>query len=260
MAQGQASCPVYANADYIVIQAESYRELFDASIPDEKFLAFGSPKFDRMIQLCKNEPAIPTEWNSAMKGKKVYFYNTSIGGMLENTEGFLDKMEYVFSCFEGREDACLLWRPHPLLESTMDSLRKKSRERYYELKQYFLEKSLGIYDDTPDMERSIALSDVYIGDEGTSVTSLFGVAGKPMFILNNAIHEPPKEDDWRGIFYYMPQEDGNDPYIVVYGNQLYYSPMNDGRYQFYCNLSEYASGGYYLRAFAWNGGAKRSFQ
>mgnify|MGYP002677519918 CR=1 FL=1 len=253
MAQGQASCPVYANADYIVIQAESYRELFDASIPDEKFLAFGSPKFDRMIQLCKNEPAIPTEWNSAMKGKKVYFYNTSIGGMLENTESFLDKMEYVFSCFEGREDACLLWRPHPLLESTMDSLRKKSRERYYELKQYFMEHHIGIYDDTPDMERSIALSDVYIGDDGTSVTSLFGVAGKPMFILNNAIHEPPKADDWRGSVYYMPQADGNDPYIVAYGNQLYYSPMNDGKYRFYCNLSEYASGGYYLRAFARNG-------
>ena len=166
MAEGQALCPAYLYADYIVIQHESYREFFDERIPDEKFLAFGSPKFDRIIHMCQNPPEIPDEWEETIKGKKVYFYNTSIGGMLENTESFLKKMAYVFQQFEHRKDACILWRPHPLLESTFASMRKEYKAEYDVLKQKFIDHKLGIYDDTPNIENSIALSDASIGDAG----------------------------------------------------------------------------------------------
>ena len=248
MAEGQALCPAYLYADYIVIQHESYREFFDERIPDEKFLAFGSPKFDRIIHMCQNPPEIPDEWEETIKGKKVYFYNTSIGGMLENTESFLKKMAYVFQQFEHRKDACILWRPHPLLESTFASMRKEYKAEYDVLKQKFIDHKLGIYDDTPNIENSIALSDAYIGDAGSSVTALFGVVGKPLFILNNRIHRLPEKDDWKGTVYYVPHGDHEDKFAVTYGNQLYYSPNNDGKYQFYCNLSSYASGNYYYRA------------
>ena len=253
MAEGQALCPAYLYADYIVIQHESYREFFDERIPDEKFLAFGSPKFDRIIHMCQNPPEIPDEWKKTIKGKKVYFYNTSIGGMLENTESFLKKMAYVFQQFENRKDACILWRPHPLLESTFASMRKEYLAEYKALKQKFIDEKLGIYDDTPSIENSIVLSDAYIGDAGSSVTSLFGVVGKPMFILNNRIHRLPEKDDWKGNVYCVPREDGQNQYIVVYGNQLFYSPNNDYKYEFYCNLPEYSGSGYYNKAF-WNNG------
>lgn len=253
MAEGQALCPAYLYADYIVIQHESYREFFDERIPDEKFLAFGSPKFDRIIHMCQNPPEIPDEWEETIKGKKVYFYNTSIGGMLENTGSFLKKMAYVFQQFENRKDACILWRPHPLLESTFASMRKEYLAEYKALKQKFIDERLGIYDNTPNIENSIVLADAYIGDAGSSVTSLFGVVGKPMFILNNRIHRLPEKDDWKGTVYYVPRGDHEDKYAVTYGNQLYYSPNNDGRYQFYCNLSSYASGNYYYRAIERNG-------
>ena len=65
-------------------------------------------------------------------------------------------------------------------------------------KKRFIEEDIGILDLTPAIENTIALSDVYIGDSGTSVTSLFGVAGKPLFIFNNNIHTLPEKDDWRG--------------------------------------------------------------
>ena len=45
MSEGQALCPAYLNASYIVVQAEKYRQFFDPIIPDTKFLALGSPKF-----------------------------------------------------------------------------------------------------------------------------------------------------------------------------------------------------------------------
>ncbi len=249
MSEAQAMCPAYLHADYIVIQAGQYRKFFDKGIPDEKFLALGSPKFDSVIHRCQNPPEPPKGWAEKMEGRKVYFYNTSLGGMLGNTEAFLKKMEYVFSVFRGREDACLLWRPHPLLESTFASMRQEYKPWFDRLKEGYIREGWGIYDDTPDIENTIALSDVYIGDSGTSVTSLFGVAGKPLFILNNLIHSLPGEDDWRGERLANVSFDmwGNDRYQVTANNQLWFSENNDYHYKFYMDLgSGYSAGGYYL--------------
>ena len=86
MSEAQAVCPAYDHADYIVIQAEKYRQFFDPKIPDEKFLVLGSPKFDSVIHKCQNPPEPPKGWAEKMAGRKVYFYNTSLGGMLGDTE------------------------------------------------------------------------------------------------------------------------------------------------------------------------------
>lgn len=243
MLEAQGRLPSYSNIDYIVIQSPQFREYFDKSIPDDKFLPFGSPKVDRVINKCKNPPEPPKAWREKMVDKeggrkRVFFYNTSISAMLNDTETFLKKMKYVFQCFKGKEDVCLLWRPHPLLESTFDSMRPEFRPVYDELKKTFIENSLGIYDTTPDIEKSIALSDAYIGDAGTSVTSLFGVAGKPIFILNNCIlEEPNKEDRIKDIplsFDYTEQ----DRFNIIQGNKLYISEPYQYDYKYFCNLAE----------------------
>lgn len=245
MSEAQAACSAYYQADYIVIQAEKYRKFFDPALPKEKFLPFGSPKFDRIIRICNNPPEPPEEWKEQLEGKKVYFYNTSLNGMLGDTKSFLKKMEYVFSCFRGREDACLLWRPHPLFESSLDSMRAEFRPAYDLLKNYFMKYHLGIYDETPDIANTIALCDAYIGDAATSVTSLFGIAGKPLFILDNNINTVPETDDWRGKtipgFYIT----GDDAWMIAQGNKLYYSPTGDYKYRYFCDLSDYAYGNYY---------------
>lgn len=245
MAEAQEKCLAYYTADYIVTQSEKYRKFFDPALPEKKFLPYGSPKFDRTIRICNNPPEPPADWKEKMNGKKVYFYNTSLGGMLGDTEKFFNKMAYVFDCFEGRKDACLLWRPHPLFESTIDSMRPNYRSVYDRLKQYFIEEGLGIFDDTPDITTTIALCDAYIGDSATSVTSLFGVAGKPMFLINNAIHHLPQEDDWKsGILCGFSQNNG-DEYKVVQGNKLYRAKNRDYHYHYVCDLKSYSGGGYY---------------
>lgn len=245
MSEAQSLCRAYINADYIVIQSERHRKFFDPRLPDKKFLPLGSPKFDRAIRLCSNPPEPPIGWKEKMAGKRVYFYNTSIAGMLADTEKFLLKMEYVFKCFDGRDDSCLVWRPHPLMESTFDSLRRPYRPVYDKLKQYFIQTGLGIYDDTPDIENTISLCDAYIGDSGTSVTALFGIVGKPLFILNNNINTIPEEDDWRGEIIKGFYPDGYDDWMVTQGNKLYHAPKHDYHYEFYCDLSDYSGGNYY---------------
>ena len=243
MLEAQSMLPAYLYVDYIVIQSPQFREHFDKSIPDEKFLPFGSPKIDKVVNKCKNPPEPPEDWLEKMTGKdggrkRVIFYNTGISAMLRDTETFLKKMEYVFRCFMGREDVCLLWRPHPLLESTFDSMRPQFRPVYDALKKIFVENNLGIYDTTPDIEESVALSDAYIGDAGTSVITLFGVAGKPIFILNDQILDEPGEEDWRKdihiSFNYLEQ----DRFNVIQGNKLYISEPNQYDYKYFCNLTE----------------------
>lgn len=235
MNPGQGQCSAYYCADYIVIQAEKYRKYFDPDIPADKLLPLGSPKFDRVVNICNNPPEPPEEWKEKMAGKKVYFYNTSINGMLANTSAFLKKMEYVFSCFAGRQDACLLWRPHPLLESTFDSMRSEYKPIYESLKKYFIKSDFGIYDDTPDITNTIALCDAYIGDAASSVTSLFGIVGKPVFVLDNNIDCAPGEEDWRGeIIKGYTTYGKNHKWLVTQGNKLFCSPDNDYKYE-YCS-------------------------
>ncbi len=240
MNEAQGLCSAYLYADYIVIQSPKYREYFDKGLPDRKFLPFGSPKFDRVIRKCQNPPQPPVEWKEKMAGKKVYFYNTSISGMLTDTENFLKKMHYVFQCFEGREDACLLWRPHPLLEATFDSMRPQYRLLYDALKSLFIELEQGIYDATPDVTDTIALCDAYIGDDKTSVTSLFGLAGKPLFILNDRIHEEPWEDSWREEIELNINFLENGRFVITQGNKLYVSEPDAYKYKYYCDLAEYS--------------------
>ncbi len=244
MSEGQSFIPSYMNMDYIVIQSPGFRKYFDVRIPDEKFLPFGSPKADRVIRKCQNPPIPPKEWRLSdaqlekMAGKKVYFYNTSISGLLADTENFLKKMQYVFRCFEEHDNACILWRPHPLLEETFHSMRPEYAQEFLRLKNYFVENDIGILDTTADIESSIALSDAYIGDAGTSVTALFGVAGKPIFILNYGILEAPGEEDWRKEIppYFDHQE--CDRFNVIQGGKLYISQPGCYDYRYFCNLAE----------------------
>lgn len=245
MNEGRGACPAYYNVDYIILQAEKYRSFFDSELPQDRLLPLGSPKFDRVINICNNPPEPPEEWKEKMAGKKVYFYNTSINGMLGNTEIFLRKMQYVFKCFESRKDVCLLWRPHPLLETSFDSMRPEYKQIFNEFKKWFFEKKLGIYDNTPDITNTIALCDAYIGDSASSVTSLFGIAGKPLFIFNNYVNTLPTENDCRGQTISLIRQTSNDSYMVTNTNKLYYAPDNDYRYKYYCDLSDYSGGGYY---------------
>lgn len=252
MAESRALCSAYSNVDYIVVQSEKHKKLYDASISRDKILVLGSPKFDKVIRICKNPPRIPIEWEDMVylpdgRKKKIYFYNTSITGMLEDTRRFLLKMEYVFRTFQGREDCCILWRPHPLLESSIESMRPDFKPFYDLLKNAFFQEKIGIYDETPDIENTVSICDAYIGDAGSSVVTLFGVSGKPIFLLNNFINTLPEEDDWRGDIINFSTDGCDDEWIVTRTDQLYNAPNNDYHYEYYCNLSDKIDGHQYLK-------------
>ena len=132
---------------------------------------------------------IPEEWKRVLmkadgSPKKVILYNTSVTALLEHSEGMLRKMESVFGFFKDKkEEVALLWRPHPLIQATIESMRPRLWEDYCKLVKQYQSEGWGIYDDTADLDRAIALSDAYYGDP-SSLVHLCKEKGMPVMIQN----------------------------------------------------------------------------
>ena len=62
-------------------------------------------------------------------------------------------------------------------------MRPALLEKYLEIRNCYIDEGWGIYDDTAELERAIALSDAYYGDK-SSVVQLFQQTGKPIMIQN----------------------------------------------------------------------------
>ena len=116
------------------------------------------------------------------RSKKVIFYNTTVTGLLQYGELYLEKMKDVFSVFyENREDVALLWRPHPLMEATVGSMRPELWAGYSENVEKYKAEGWGIYDDSAELERAIGVCDGYYGDR-SSVVDLCQKVGKLVMV------------------------------------------------------------------------------
>ena len=153
---------------------------------EKKFLSLGSPKFDKVLYTKREQVSIPSEWEPFLYAedgtrKKVVLYNTTLDALLKD-EGYIKKIKAVLHMFyENKDDITLLWRPHPLNMAAMQSVRPQKLMEYQTIVKDYKEEGYGIYDDTPDIHRAIAISDIYYGD-WSSVVSLYEKTGKPIYI------------------------------------------------------------------------------
>lgn len=199
--------PGIINADKVIVESENIKEIYvreylksakkyglmgknlDRKFLEKKFLGIGSPKIDKVLKTKKEDLEIPTEWLKVIEKpdgswKKIFFYNTSVGALLQHSEKMLQKMKSVFGIFkENREEAALLWRPHPLIQATIESMRPQLRKEYKELKDRYIDEGWGIYDDSADLDRAVVLSDAYYGDY-SSVVQIYRKTNKKIFIQN----------------------------------------------------------------------------
>lgn len=213
---------IYANQ--VIVQSENMRQIYineymkaakemgvggehvDRKSLEKKFLGTGSPKIDKVLNTEKEELNIPADWMQIIEKpdgswKKIIFYNTSVSALLRHDEKMLRKMESVFGIFrENKDEVALLWRPHPLIQATIESMRPQLWERYRELRDRYIEEKWGVYDDTADLDRAILISNAYYGDP-SSVVQLCREAGMPLMmqnvemILENGLesHSTPEE-------------------------------------------------------------------
>ncbi|WP_196606668.1 hypothetical protein [Pectinatus frisingensis] len=180
--------PAVINADRVIIQSEEIKRQYEAyypggNPPKGKFLALGSPKFDKVLSSKKEDFVLPDNWGKIINGRKIILYNTSLAAVLENSDKVNAKLRYVFSVFKERKDVALWWRPHPLMKATMESMRPEILQEYKQIEQAYINEGWGIYDDTAELDRAITWSDAYYGDM-SSVVWLYKVTGKPILIEN----------------------------------------------------------------------------
>ncbi|WP_051180062.1 hypothetical protein [Selenomonas ruminantium] len=199
------------NAHLTIVQSENMREAYirllvkytnkDRLYWEKRILGLGSPKFDKVLSTKREDIRLPESWRRIIEKKdgtrkKVILYNVSLAGLLEYKEILLDKMEWVFQTFYERQDEiALLWRPHPLFEATIKSKVPEIGARYQKMIERYRSEGWGIYDDSPDLHRAIAVSDGYYGGE-SSLVELFQSAGKPVMLMlqNVELREPLFEE------------------------------------------------------------------
>ena len=156
---------------------------------EKKIDGSGSPKVDKVLNTKKEELEIPEEWLRIMRTttgnqKKIILYNTSVSALLTHGAKAIEKMQRVFQLFQNYSDhVALLWRPHPLIRATIESMRPQLWNSYRTICEKYLEDGWGIYDDTADLDRAIVLSDGYYGDPSSLVTLCRSI-GMPVMIQN----------------------------------------------------------------------------
>lgn len=191
-------------SDYVIVQPNRIYEKFSRIYTEylkqnslqnrfrpaeEKFLPLGSPKFDKILNTRIEIKDLPIEWRKKIlkkdgSFKKIIFYNITVASLLENDDKIIKKIDSVLSAFSRKKDDwVLLWRPHPLLLNTINSMRPKLKEMYLKRVQQFKEEDWGIFDETPDPDMAMALSDAYYGDMSSLIT-VYKVTGKPILIQN----------------------------------------------------------------------------
>lgn len=176
----------YRFIDRVIVQSKiimnQYKEVFGKD--GDKAIALGSPKFDAVVNSIKTDFVLCDKWKNIIGNKKIILYNTSIAGALDNTNEFLKKLENVFNYFKNSNEYVLWWRPHPLLESTFNSMRNDVYSYYKQIVSDYKEQEYGIYDDTSELHRAIVYSDMYYGDVKSSVATLYCATGKPVVYSN----------------------------------------------------------------------------
>jgi len=191
-------------ADKVIVQSEIEKQTYISEFQkfekennciglfgdlDKKFIALGSPKFDKVISTTRGNVDIPDEWNRLIikpdgSRKVVIFYNTTLQAILNYDEEYLKKLKEVLSLFyDNRDKYTLLWRPHPLMETTLASMRPHLLDTYISIVKDYKLHAFGIYDASSDLYRAIAISDAYYGDQ-SSVAVLYKKTGKPIMIQN----------------------------------------------------------------------------
>lgn len=227
--------PGVFNADKVIVQSENMRLVYIEVLTkvsgeksrrywQKKILGLGSPKIDKVLNTKEEDLEISDEWLKVIRKsngsrKKIIFYNTSVSALLGRDKQMLDKMQDVFQVFKANQhEVALLWRPHPLMKATIESMRPQLWEAYQQLVRQYREEGWGIYDDSADMSKALVLSDGYYGDP-SSVQWLFQKAGK-QFVIQDV--------DWKNYVRYsiaateaITYVNGEYWYVPYWGNCLY---------------------------------------
>lgn len=74
--------PGVMNADLIIAQSQQVKEVYTKYVSDEKVLALGSPKIDKVVWMQEHMPTMPEDWEKIARGRKLILYNTHLSPLM----------------------------------------------------------------------------------------------------------------------------------------------------------------------------------
>jgi hypothetical protein len=196
-----ARLPGVLYADRVIVESENVRQSYighykkyDKELgwkgrfgkAEDKFIALGSPKYDKVINSKREDFTLPDKWARLIRkpdgtAKKIVLYNTHMFAWIGGGEQYFKKIRPVFEIFRDRDDILLWWRPHPNTEINFRTKRPQLLGEYYSVIREYKEGGFGIYDDTADLHRALAWTDAYYGD-GSSLMAMYMITGKPIVL------------------------------------------------------------------------------
>lgn len=155
--------PGIVNADIIILQSDSLKQVYmQHGIEESKLLVLGTPKVDAIV----NKPSyykIPESWKRKYAGRKCILLNTSISTFLNEKEG-VRNIRNMMQDITANHEIFLIWRPHPLLKTTIASMRPSQLGEYCQLEEWIAASEDAEIDISGDALTAIHFSDGLISD------------------------------------------------------------------------------------------------
>ena len=177
--------PGCRHIDYAFLENEECAERFIAGWKTQgidftgRVFGFGSAKLD--VARALPDKLIPEEWSEQLGDRTVILICNSLGPFLTDPYRRMDAYEahLIRELYEGH---AVIFRPHPLLWTTIKSMRPDTAERYNNFIRESKMRDHVIVDESEYLERAIAASDRLIADP-TSVILMWRETGKPYKII-----------------------------------------------------------------------------
>ena len=170
--------------DYAFLESEDQAERFIAGWLTQgvdfngRCFGYGSAKLDAMGKLPKDVPVI---WEEIIEGRSVTLVLNSLGPFLSDPFGHIEQYE-AHIMKELDEGHAVIFRPHPLLRTTIKSMRPDTLQRYNAFIEGLRIKDHVIVDESEYLERALGIADRMICDM-SSVVAMWRCTGKPYEVL-----------------------------------------------------------------------------
>ncbi len=191
--------PGVTRADRVIVQSEVARKHYIDELAlfageetrarwEERVIADESIAPDS-AEIGLYEEEVPDEWwkylvDDSGGGKKVLLYHVNVSDVVEYGMKYFDKMERVFDTFsQNLEKVSVFWHVNTDTPGVLESCYPDLFEKYKQMYKRFVEMDLGIYSETDDLYKPVAVADAYFGDRD-AVMYRVRKLGKPVMIQN----------------------------------------------------------------------------
>ena len=191
--------PGVTRADRIILQSNVYRDHYIEELTrfageDTREVWESRITVDESIAPDKEtiglyEDEVPDEWWKYLltedgEGKKVLLYHTNPGDIVTYGRKYFEKMERVFDIFAANLDRMsILWHVGADTPAVLESKYPELFDKFKVMFEKFNRMDLGMYVESDDLTKSVAVADAYFGDRDAIMYQVRKL-GKPVMIQN----------------------------------------------------------------------------